>query len=68
MTVQLFATCLGDLVFPTAVADAEALLLEAGHEVNFPRQQICCGSARLQRGASLRSEAGREDICAGVCA
>ena len=43
MTVQLFATCLGDLVFPTAVTDAEALLREAGHEVVFPRQQICCG-------------------------
>jgi len=30
------------LVFATAVADAEALLLETGHEVVFPRQQIGC--------------------------
>ncbi len=29
MRVQLFATCLGDLVLPDAVADAEALLREA---------------------------------------
>ena len=50
MTVQLFATCLGDLVFPTAVADAEALLREAGHEAVFPRQQICCGQPAYNAG------------------
>ena len=50
MRVQLFATCLGDLVFPTAVADAEALLREAGHEVVFPRQQICCGQPAYNAG------------------
>jgi L-lactate dehydrogenase complex protein LldE len=50
MAVQLFATCLGDLVFPTAVADAEALLREAGHEVVFPRQQICCGQPAYNAG------------------
>ena len=50
MTVQLFATCLGDLVFPTAVTDAEALLAEAGHEVVFPRHQICCGQPAYNAG------------------
>ncbi|MGZ4317017.1 MAG: (Fe-S)-binding protein [Gaiellaceae bacterium] len=50
MTVQLFATCVGDLVFPTAVVDAEALLREAGHEVVFPRQQICCGQPAYNAG------------------
>jgi L-lactate dehydrogenase complex protein LldE len=50
MTVQLFATCLGDLVFPTAVVDAKALLREAGHEVVFPRQQICCGQPAYNAG------------------
>jgi L-lactate dehydrogenase complex protein LldE len=50
MTVQLFATCLGDLVFPTAVADAEALLREADHEVVFPREQICCGQPAYNAG------------------
>jgi L-lactate dehydrogenase complex protein LldE len=48
--VQLFATCLGDLVFPAAVADAEALLAEAGHEVVFPQQQICCGQPAYNAG------------------
>ncbi len=55
--VQLFATCLGDLVFPDAVADAESLLREAGYEVEFPRGQVCCGQPAFNsghRGAARR--------------
>jgi L-lactate dehydrogenase complex protein LldE len=48
--VQLFATCLGDLVFPDAVGDAEALLEEAGFEVVFPRGQVCCGQPAFNSG------------------
>jgi L-lactate dehydrogenase complex protein LldE len=56
-TVQLFATCLGDLVFPDAVRDAEALLLDAGFEVEFPDGQVCCGQPAFNsghRGAARR--------------
>jgi L-lactate dehydrogenase complex protein LldE len=49
-TVQLFATCLGDLVFPDAVVDAEALLREAGFEVEFPAAQVCCGQPAFNAG------------------
>ena len=49
-TVQLFATCLGDLAFPEAVADAEALLRDAGFEVEFPRRQVCCGQPAFNSG------------------
>jgi L-lactate dehydrogenase complex protein LldE len=48
--VQLFATCLGDLVFPDAVADAEGLLRDAGFEVEFPRKQVCCGQPAFNAG------------------
>jgi L-lactate dehydrogenase complex protein LldE len=48
--VQLFATCLGDLVYPEAVEDAERLLRSAGHEVEFPRRQICCGQPAFNSG------------------
>jgi L-lactate dehydrogenase complex protein LldE len=48
--VQLFATCLGDLLFPDAVADADALLREAGFEVEFPSGQICCGQPAFNAG------------------
>jgi L-lactate dehydrogenase complex protein LldE len=49
-TVQLFATCLGDLVFPDAVADAEALLAAAGYDVVFPKRQVCCGQPAFNSG------------------
>jgi L-lactate dehydrogenase complex protein LldE len=48
--VQLFATCLGDLLLPDAVADAEALLRRAGHEVVFPEGQTCCGQPAFNAG------------------
>jgi L-lactate dehydrogenase complex protein LldE len=48
--VQLFATCLGDLMFPGAVADARTLLDEAGFEVEFPRAQVCCGQPAFNAG------------------
>src|SRR5919204_1780713 len=50
MRVQLFATCLGDMLFPDAVADAEALLRAAGFEVDFPRGQVCCGQPAFNAG------------------
>src|SRR5919201_5360721 len=50
MRVQLFATCLGDLLFPDAVADAEALLRAGGHEVAFPAGQVCCGQPAFNSG------------------
>jgi L-lactate dehydrogenase complex protein LldE len=48
--VQLFATCLGDLALPDAVADAESLLRAAGHEVVFPAGQTCCGQPAFNAG------------------
>jgi L-lactate dehydrogenase complex protein LldE len=48
--VQLFATCLGDLLFPEVVADAELLLEEAGYRVDFPAEQVCCGQPAFNAG------------------
>jgi L-lactate dehydrogenase complex protein LldE len=48
--VQLFATCLGDLAFPDAVADAESLLRQAGYDVEFPSRQVCCGQPAFNSG------------------
>jgi L-lactate dehydrogenase complex protein LldE len=48
--VQLFATCLGDLAFPAAVADAETLLRRAGYDVVFPPRQVCCGQPAFNAG------------------
>jgi L-lactate dehydrogenase complex protein LldE len=48
--VQLFATCLGDLLFPSAVEDAAALLREAGADVTFVKKQVCCGQPGFNSG------------------
>ena len=48
--VQLFATCLGDLLFAEAVGDTELLLREAGYDVVFPRGQVCCGQPAFNSG------------------
>jgi L-lactate dehydrogenase complex protein LldE len=48
--IQLFATCLGDLLMPDAVADAERLLRDAGYEVEFPAGQVCCGQPAFNAG------------------
>jgi L-lactate dehydrogenase complex protein LldE len=48
--VQLFATCLGDLLFPDAAADAERLLRDAGFELEFPAAQVCCGQPAFNSG------------------
>jgi L-lactate dehydrogenase complex protein LldE len=49
-TVQLFVTCLGDLLFPQAVADAESLLRRAGFDVVVPDEQVCCGQPAFNAG------------------
>src|SRR5688572_33460218 len=48
--VQLFATCLADLVFPHAAADTDVLLREAGFEVDVPAKQVCCGQPAFNSG------------------
>ena len=48
--MQLFTTCLGDLLFPEAVADAEILLRDAGYQVDIPRGQVCCGQPAFNSG------------------
>jgi L-lactate dehydrogenase complex protein LldE len=49
-TVQLFATCLGDLFFPEAVEDAATMLHEAGVDVVVPPGQVCCGQPAFNSG------------------
>lgn len=48
--VQLFATCLGDLVLPEAVEDAASLLRAAGVAVDVPAAQVCCGQPAFNAG------------------
>src|SRR5438045_2690121 len=50
MRIGLFVTCLGDTLFPEAPRAAVAVLERLGHEVDFPREQTCCGQLHLNSG------------------
>ncbi|MEU3555347.1 (Fe-S)-binding protein [Streptomyces fragilis] len=50
MRIGLFATCLGDTLFPDAVKATAVLLARLGHEVVFPPEQTCCGQMHVNTG------------------
>ena len=50
MRVALFATCLGDTLFPNAVKATALLLARLGHEIVFPDSQTCCGQMHVNTG------------------
>ena len=59
--VQLFVTCLVDLLYPRVGERTVSLLERLGCEVEFPRGQTCCGQPALNSGhpAAARTVAGR---------
>lgn len=50
MRIALFATCLGEAMFPQAPAATVRLLERLGHEVVFPQAQACCGQMHVNTG------------------
>ncbi|GAA3009447.1 (Fe-S)-binding protein [Streptomyces fulvorobeus] len=50
MRIGLFATCLGDTLFPDAVKSTAVLLARLGHDVVFPPEQTCCGQMHVNTG------------------
>ncbi|MFD6828498.1 Fe-S oxidoreductase [Streptomyces sp. TSRI0384-2] len=50
MRIGLFATCLGDTLYPDAVKSTAVLLARLGHEVIFPPGQTCCGQMHVNTG------------------
>ncbi|MFF2650247.1 (Fe-S)-binding protein [Streptomyces sp. NPDC058045] len=50
MRIGLFATCLGDTLFPDAVKSTALLLARLGHQVVFPPEQTCCGQMHINTG------------------
>jgi L-lactate dehydrogenase complex protein LldE len=66
--VALFATCVGDTLFPEAARATVLVLERLGHEVVFPEGQTCCGQMHLNSGyrADARRLARRfADVFAG---
>ena len=50
MRISLFVTCLADTVAPEAGTAAVRVLERLGHEVEFRREQTCCGQLHLNTG------------------
>lgn len=50
MRVALFATCLGDSMFPQVPRATAKVLARLGHELVFPRGQSCCGQMHVNTG------------------
>lgn len=50
MRIALFATCIGDTMFPEAARATVTVLERLGHEVVFPTEQTCCGQMHVNSG------------------
>lgn len=50
MRVALFATCIGDTMFPGVAKSTALLLARLGHDVVFPPGQTCCGQMHVNTG------------------
>jgi len=50
MRIALFATCLGDAMFPDVSRATVAVLERLGHTVVFPAGQTCCGQMHVNSG------------------
>ena len=50
MQIALFATCIGDTMFPEAARATVEVLERLGHDVVFPTDQTCCGQMHLNAG------------------
>lgn len=50
MKVSLFATCLGDLFYPEVVESMVRILARYEVEIEFPKDQTCCGQPFFNNG------------------
>ena len=57
MRIALFATCIGETLFPEACRATVQVLERLGHEVVFPEAQTCCGQMHLNSGYAAEAEA-----------
>lgn len=55
MRVGIFATCLGDVMYPDVVKATVKLLTRLGQDVVFPQNQTCCGQMHINTGYQKES-------------
>ena len=57
MRVALFITCIGDTVTAEVGRATVTVLERLGHEVDFPREQTCCGQMHVNSGYRQAADA-----------
>ncbi len=57
MRIALFATCIGDALFPEVAKATTRLLRRLGHDVVFPPDQVCCGQMHVNTGYLVEATA-----------
>ena len=63
MKLKLMITCLGDCLRPEAGQAVVRILRQLGHEIDFPRDQTCCGQPMFNSGyTDLAREQARHTI------
>ncbi|MFN0020873.1 MAG: (Fe-S)-binding protein [Pirellulaceae bacterium] len=63
MKLKLMITCLGDCMRPEAGQAVVRILRQLGHQIDFPRDQTCCGQPMFNSGyADLAREQARHTI------
>jgi hypothetical protein len=58
MRIALFATCIGDSLFPRVAIATLQLLERLGREVAFPKGQTCCGQMHVNTGYLAEAAGG----------
>lgn len=56
MKVALFATCLGDELYPEVVLSAARVLERLGCEVHVPNRPLCCGQPAFNSGYAAEAK------------
>lgn len=63
MKISLMITCLGDVLRPNVGISVVNLLRRLGHEIDFPKNQTCCGQPMFNSGFSdLAKEQAKHTI------
>ena len=63
MKLKLMITCLGDCLRPEAGQAVVRILRQLGHQIDFPRDQTCCGQPMFNSGyTDLAREQARHTI------
>lgn len=66
MNVNIFVTCIGDVLKYRVARDVVLLLEQLGCNVNFPNKQCCCGQPAINSGYLQKAIPGIKNLIAAL--